>query len=201
MNGFKLMRASLLSFVLSITATSVAAEEVDGSIVDALVAIDGMQALVAAVLVVDDSGALDVSVAEALSTINNIILFAPTNPAFEALLGLEPGFLDGLSIDQIKEALPSVIDGLGLAVDDVISILLLHVGVIEGLDETNASGSALLAAGGVTVAGSEAPLPVSLGSKGVRVNYEASVVKSDVFTNNGVIHFIDSVIVDDLLAP
>ena len=50
MNSFTLMRASLLSFVLTITATSVVAEEVDGSIVDALVAIDGMQALVAAVL-------------------------------------------------------------------------------------------------------------------------------------------------------
>ncbi|MBT8148048.1 MAG: fasciclin domain-containing protein [Gammaproteobacteria bacterium] len=58
---------------------------------------------------------------------------------------------------------------------------------------------ALLDNGGVGVAGSSGPLPVSLGNKGVRINYEANVIKSDVFADNGVIHYIDTVLVDDLL--
>jgi hypothetical protein len=124
-----------------------------------------------------------------------------TNPAFESLLGLQSGFLDGLSVDEIKAALPSVLSGLGLTASDVISILLLHVGLPDDVDESTASAEALLASGEISVAGSADPLPVSLGNKGVRINYEASVIKADVFADNGVIHYMDTVLVDDLLAP
>ncbi|MCB1669669.1 MAG: fasciclin domain-containing protein [Gammaproteobacteria bacterium] len=190
----------VLGLLFAISATTAIANDDHGSIVDKLSAVDGAQALIAALLVVDESTVLDVSIAEALDTIDGIILLAPTNPAFEALLGLEPGFLDGLSVDEIKAALPSILADLGLTISDVINILLLHVGVIGDVNESTAGVEALLAAGGVPVAGSAEPLPVSLGSKGVRINYEASVIKADDFADNGVIHFLDTVLVGDLLA-
>jgi len=189
----------MLSLLLTFSATTALAQD-DGSIVDNLLAIDGMQALVAAVLVVDEAQVLEFSIAEALSTIDDIVILAPVNSAFEELLGLDSGFLDGLSVDEVKAALPGVLESLGLGVTDVINILLLHVGQIPDLDEDNAGAEALLESGGVVVAGLTEPLPVSLGSKGVRINYEASAVAPDVFVDNGVIHFIDTVIVDDLLA-
>jgi uncharacterized surface protein with fasciclin (FAS1) repeats len=33
----------------------------------------------------------------------------------------------------------------------------------------------------------------------VRINYEANVIKADVDADNGIIHYIDTVIVGDLL--
>ena len=190
------LKVQIMGLLMAFAATTTVLAQDEGNIVETLSAIDGTQALVAAVLVVDESGALEFSVAESLSVIDDLVLFAPTNPAFEALLGLDSGFLDGLSVDDIKAALPGILSGLGLTVDDVIDILLLHAGIIE-----NASSSELLFDGSVTVVGSSDPLPISLGSKGVRINYESNVIIADVAATNGVIHFIDTVIIDDLLSP
>lgn len=187
-------RAQLLGLLLTFTATTTVFAQGNGNIVERLSGIDGSQALIAAVLVVDESMTLDFSIAESLSGIDNLVLLAPTNPAFESLLGLDSGFLDGLTVDEIKAALPGILDDLGLTVGNVVDILLLHVGQVEA-----ASSGELLAAGAVTVAGDAEPLAVSLGSKGVRVNYEASVVLADVAADNGVIHFIDTVLVGDVL--
>ncbi|MEZ5490415.1 MAG: fasciclin domain-containing protein [Gammaproteobacteria bacterium] len=185
------LRGFLLGSLFAISATAAMA---DDSIVERLSAVDGTQALIAAVLVVDESGVLDVSIAEALDSIDDIVLFAPVNSAFETLLQLEPGFLDGLSVDDVKAALPSVLGGLDLTVNDVLSILLLHVGVV---DDDDAEIEDLLEDRSVSVAAGM--LPVSLGSKGVRINYEANVIKADVDADNGIIHYIDTVIVGDLL--
>ncbi len=199
MHVFRNLKGTMLGLFIAFSATTAVAED-NGTIVDRLSAVDGTQALIAAVLVVDESMALDFSIAEALATVDGIVLLAPVNSAFEALLGLEPGFLDGLSVDDVKAALPSVLSGLGLTVEDVINILLLHVGQLDDVDESTAGAGALLANGGVGVAGSNEPLPVSLGSKGVRINYEANVIRPDVFADNGVIHYIDTVLVDNLLS-
>jgi len=193
------IKGLILSLLMTFSATTVVAE--DGSILDKLSAVDGTQALIAAVLVVDESMELEFSIAEGLDSIDDLVLLAPTNPAFEALLRLEPGFLNGLSVTEVQEALPSILDPLGLTVSDVINILLLHVGQLEEVDESTAGADALLMSGGVSVAGSSEPLPVSLGGEGVRINYEANVIKSDVFADNGVIHYIDTVLVGDLLMP
>lgn len=193
------IKGLILSLLMTFSATTVVAE--DGSILDKLSAVDGTQALIAAVLVVDESMELEFSIAEGLDSIDDLVLLAPTNPAFEALLGLEPGFLNGLSVTEVQEALPSILDPLGLTVSDVTNILLLHVGQLEEVDESTAGADALLMSGGVSVAGSSEPLPVSLGGEGVRINYEANVIKSDVFADNGVIHYIDTVLVGDLLMP
>lgn len=199
MNVLRNFKGLVLGLFMTFGATAAVAD--DGSIVDRLSAVDGTQALIAAVLVVDESMELDFSIAEGLATADNLVLLAPINSAFEALLGLEPGFLDGLSVEEVKGALPSVLADLGLTVNDVINILLLHVAQIDNVDESTVGAEALLANGGVGVAGSSEPLPVSLGSKGVRINYEANVIKADVFADNGVIHYIDTVLVDDLLMP
>ena len=188
------LKAQVLILLMAFAATTTVSAQENGNIVERLSGIDGTQALIAAVLVVDESMTLEFSVAESLSTIEDLVLLAPTNPAFESLLGLDPGFLDGLSVDQVKEALPGILEGIGLGVSDVVNILLLHVGQLEA-----ASSGDLLAAGGVGVAGVSEPLPVSLGNKGVRINYNASVILPDVTASNGVIHFIDTVLVDDLL--
>jgi uncharacterized surface protein with fasciclin (FAS1) repeats len=165
----------------------------DDSVLDYLLSVDGTQALVAAVLVVDDTMTLDISLAEALDSVDDLVLFAPTNSAFEALLGLESGFLDGLTVAEVQAALPGILDGLGLTVQNVIDILLLHVAALNEGDADD-----LLEDRAITVASGD-ELPVSLGSEGVRINYEANVVKGDVDVNNGVIHFIDTVIVNELL--
>ena len=40
----------------------------------------------------------------------------------------------------------------------------------------------------------ESVFPISIGPHGVAINYEAGLTKVDVFTDNGVIHFLDAVI-------
>ena len=39
-------------------------------------------------------------------------------------------------------------------------------------------------------------LPIAVGEVGPSINYEANITERDVFTVNGVLHYIDSVIVD-----
>ena len=197
MNAFRKFQGPLLGLIMAFSATAAVADDHE-TIVDRLSAVDGTQALIAAALVVDESMVLDFSIVESLGAVDNLVLLAPINSAFEVLLGLEPGFLDGLSVDEVKAALPGVLADNGLVVDDVINILLLHVGQHDEVDESTAGAEALLAEGGVGVAGLQEPLPVSLGNKGVRINYESNVIKADVFANNGVIHYIDTVLVDDL---
>jgi len=184
-----------LIVALSMTHTAFAFDD-DDSILENVVSTDGLQALAAAVLVVDGSGVLDFSIADGLDSIDDIVLLAPTNSAFEKLLGLETGFLDGLSIAEVQAALPGILSELGLTVNDVINILLLHVALYDDGDHDIED---LVEDQGITVAASKT-LPVSMGDKGVRINYEAFVVKADIDSENGHIHVIDTVIVDDLLA-
>jgi len=169
-----------------------------GTILNVLVNTDGAQALVAAVLVVDESQVLDFSLAELLGDRRaELVLFAPSNPAFEDLLGLDPGTLDGLSIDQVKEALPGLLpDGVGP--NEVASILLKHAGIVRKANRSTVSDRALLSIGSVTVAdGSE--FPISIGATGVTVNRETTIIRPNLRTRNGFIHFVDTVILDDLL--
>jgi len=169
-----------------------------GTILDVLTETDGAQAVVAAVLVVDEAGVLDFSLANLLGDKRSrVILLAPSNSAFEDLLGLDPGFLDGLTVEQIKDALPGVLpDGVGA--EEVAAILLKHAALPERVNPKTASESALLKDGSIEVAdGSE--FPVSIGEAGTKVNYETTIVKPNLRARNGFVHFIDTVIVDGLL--
>jgi uncharacterized surface protein with fasciclin (FAS1) repeats len=168
------------------------------TVLDQLIQTDGAQAVVAAVLVVDEAGALHFSLADLLGDKNaELVVLAPSNAAFEMLLGLEPGFLDGLTIEQVKAALPGALPP-GVDAGTVAQILLKHVAQPRKATLWTASDTALLKQGEVTVADGSV-FPVGIGASGVRVNYETTIIKANINARNGVVHFIDTVIVDDLL--
>ncbi len=168
------------------------------TVLDKLVQTDGAQAVVAAVLVVDEAGALPFSLADILGDKNaEVVLFAPGNAAFEQLLGLDPGTLNGLTIDQVKEALPGLLPP-GVDAGVVANILLKHVALPKKATLRTASDLALLEEGTVEVA-DESIFPVSVTASGVGVNYETTIIRANITARNGVVHFIDTVIVDDLL--
>jgi len=169
-----------------------------GTILDVLTETDGAQAVVAAVLVVDEAGVLDFSLADLLGDKSSeVILLAPSNSAFENLLGLDPGFLDGLTIEQIKDALPDLLPE-GVGAEGVAAILLKHASLPERANKRTASEGALLTSGSIEVADGSV-FPVSIGEAGTKVNYETTIVKPDLVTKNGFVHFIDTVIIDGLL--
>jgi len=186
-----------LAFFLTVNV-AVAAKP---TIVDKLIQTDGAQALVAAVLVVDDAQVLPFSIAELLGDKKaEVVLFAPGNAAFEELLNLEPGFLNGLTIAEVQAALPGALTAAGVDVTGVANILVQHVSLPKKANLRRASENALLSQGSVTVA-DESIYTVGVGANGVQVNYETTIIKADVSVRNGVIHFIDTVIVDDALDP
>jgi len=168
------------------------------TILDLLQRTDGAQAVVAAVLVVDEAKVLPFSLAELLDDRRaEVVLFAPSNAAFEGLLGLDPGSLDGLSVEEVKGALPGLLpSGVGAA--EVAAILLKHAALTSRADLFTASEGALLREGSVTVA-DESVFPVGIGASGVQINYEATIIRADLSARNGVVHFIDAVILDGLL--
>ena len=85
----------VLALALFIAPLTVMAEDHDNkkpTVLDILLEVDGAQAVVAAVLVVDEFGALPSSLAELLGDKNaELVVFTPSNAAFEKLLGLDPG--------------------------------------------------------------------------------------------------------------
>ena len=190
-----------LALVFFITTPAVASGygyKKPDTILDKLVQTDGAQAVVAAVLVVDEAGALHFSLAEILGDKNaEVVLFAPGNAAFEQLLGLDPGTLNGLTIEQVKEALPGLLPP-GVGSGEVASILLKHVALPKRATLWTASDLALLKKGTVEVA-DESIFPVSVTASGIGVNYETTIIRANINARNGVIHFIDTVITDGLL--
>lgn len=153
---------------------------------DFLTRVDGAQALVGAVLYVDQEQVLEFGLVDLLSDRRaRLMVFAPTNEAFERLLGLPAGYLDGLSAAEIRDALPGLVPA-----DAVAAILLEHVATFRPRDGT--SLDSLLARGSVeAVDGST--LAIGIGEAGVRIN-DANVVRGDVRLRNGVVHFIDEVL-------
>ncbi len=152
--------------------------------VEVLAGTNGAEALVGAVLYVEDANVLDFSLVRFLSR-ERYVLFAPSNPAFEALLGLDPGSLAGLSAGDIAGALGGLVPA-----DAVAAILLKHV--VPTRQPWRGSETALLRAGSAHAAdGSE--LSVGIGAAGVTVN-DSTIVKANVRSRNSLIHFIDTVI-------
>ena len=167
------------------------------TILDTLIRTDGAQALVAAVQFVDASAVCQVKFAELLDSKKaQIVLLAPDNEGFEVFLNLRRGALQGLGSEALTLLLPSLVDNIGLDAEDVCNVLLKHISVRKKkVNRKNASAIALLDNTPLTVEdGSE--LPVAVGRSGVWINYEGAITEPDVFTQNGVIHFINSVIQD-----
>lgn len=164
------------------------------TVLDTLVRTDGAQAVVAAVLVVDET--LDAGLADLLGNKRaELVVFAPSNAAFEDLLMLPDGFLNGLSIEQVVDALPGAVAAAGLTVDDVAAVLAKHVAVLRRANLRTASDFALLRKGAVQVSDGSV-FPVGVGGSGVQVNYETTIIKPNLRGVNGVVHFIDTVILD-----
>lgn len=152
--------------------------------VEVLASTEGAQALVGAVVYVEGAGVLDFSLVSFLSE-NRYVLFAPSNSAFENLLALPEGALDGLTASDIASALGELVPA-----EAVAGILLKHV--VPTNRPWRATESALLRAGTASAAdGTE--LVVGIGAKGVEVN-DSTITKSDVRSRNSLIHFIDTVI-------
>lgn len=194
------LHSLVLALAIVLTAPAVMADghKKSSTIVDVLSNTDGAQAVVAAVLVVDSAEVLDFSLAELLGNRHSeVVLFAPSNAAFEKLLGLEPGTLNGLTIEEVVEALPGLLPP-GVGVQEVAAILLKHAYLPKDANLETASENALLAMGSVKVA-DESNFPVGIGASGVQINYETTIIKADILARNGVIHYIDKVIVDGLL--
>ena len=169
------------------------------SILDVLSKTRGAEALVAAVLVVDEAGVLDFSLASLFGNRDvDLILFAPSNAAFENLLGLDPGALNGLTIDEIKAALPGLLPA-GVGAQEVAAILAKHAVIAERTSFFTVSSGALLRKGSVEVVDGSV-LPVGIGADGVEVNFESTIIRDDVRTRNGYIHFVDTVILDGFLS-
>jgi uncharacterized surface protein with fasciclin (FAS1) repeats len=165
--------------------------EEESSILETLARTDGSQALVAAVEVGEGSCP---GVRELLaSRPNKVVLLAPTNEGFERLLALDPGALVGLEIDAIASVLPVLLQKVGLDTDALCDVLLKHVSVSRGGPPS--SESLLLRRGSITVEdGSN--FVVGIGENGVCINRESCITKPNVFTQNDVIHFVNSVIQD-----
>ena len=202
------IHSAVLALAMLLTPMAVMADHDDDNnnnhnnkkptVVEILSEVDGAQAVVAAVLVVDESGVLTVSLAELLGDKNaELVVLAPSNAAFEALLGLEPGTLDGLSVMDVKDALPGLLPP-GVGPSEVAAILLKHVAQPPVAKFRTASENALLGQGSIEVADGSV-FAVSVGASGVAVNYETTIIKANIRARNGIIHFIDTVIVDELL--
>ena len=198
------IHSAVLALAMLLTPMAVMAGHEDDNnnkkptVVDILSEVDGAQAVVAAVLVVDESGVLTFSLAELLGDKNaELVVLAPSNAAFEALLELEPGTLNGLSVMDVKDALPGLLPP-GVGPSEVAAILLKHVAQPPVAKLRTASENVLLGQGSVEVADGSV-FAVSVGASGVQVNYETTIIKPNIRARNGVIHFIDTVIVDELL--
>ena len=123
-----------------------------------------------------------------------LVMFAPSNSAFEKFLRLNPGALDGLDIAKIKANLPAFLGHIELTDIDLCNVLLKHVAIGEKKVK-RLSADELLVLGNITVA-DRSVFPISVGSGDVMINYEGEITQRDVFTVNGVIHYLDSVLVD-----
>ncbi len=156
----------------------------------ALVRTDGAQALVAAAQYVDDEGSLDFSLLGLLSDPRaDFVLLAPSNRAFEALLGQPEGSFDGASIDALRDALPDLVD-----VTTVQETLLRHVILVRKASVFRFSELDLVEEQSFTAADTFTPLTFGIGGSGVTVNFESTIIRANVQTRNAVIHFIDTVI-------
>lgn len=113
--------------------------------------------------------------AATLSGTSQFTVFAPTNDAFTALLGV----IGQTNLNDIPESV-------------LKTVLQYHV-VTSG-----AVLSTQLMAGNVTTAGSEAIAVTTSG--GIRLNGTTKVVKADIQTSNGVVHVIDQVLVPPTVA-
>jgi uncharacterized surface protein with fasciclin (FAS1) repeats len=153
-----------------------------GNIVETAIATPGFDSLVKAVVQVSGPGATGINnIAEVLSTLNGVTVFAPTNQAFANLFA-NPAF-PFRNISQIP--------------NDVLRVVLLHHAVTaRAFSNDLANGNIAMANGSnITVSGVGTPNLRLAGSGTVFANTGAGVSATNIMTRNGVIHVINQVLI------
>lgn len=153
-----------------------------GNIVETAIATPGFDSLVKAVVKVSGAGVTgNENIANLLSTLNGVTVFAPTNAAFAALFANNA--FPFRNIDQIP--------------NDVLRTVLLHHAVpARAFSNDLANGTIGMANGSnLTVAGVGTPNITLRGSGTVFNNTAAGIALTNVMTRNGVIHAINQVLI------
>lgn len=192
------------------TADAEAAAGDQSTILDQLQRTDGAQVFVAAIQAVDESAPVVPSSASAslqasgcpvvfgelLNNIQaNLVMLVPANEGFEVFLNLNPGTFRAWTAETIARMLPGLLKQKDLEILDLCDLLRRHISESEsGLDPI--ALDELLARGSITmIDGSEYPVAIGGGRGGdVCVNYESCITQRDVFTQNGVIHYLHNVL-------
>jgi hypothetical protein len=166
-----------------------------GTIFETLERTDGSQALVAAIRYVDGPD-VDCNVQIELlldDKKKKAVFFAPSNRGFERYLKLPEGGFDGMDAEAIKLAFSGILNKLTLTGEDICDMLQMHVAPTK--DAKKLTVKKLLQQGSITVADGDL-FPIAIGEVGASISYAANITERDVFTVNGVIHYIDNVLVE-----
>jgi hypothetical protein len=191
----KVFCSALTVCLLVVTSGAALAKPKGGAtILKTLERTDGSQATVAAIRFVDAAGVCGVQIAQLLDDKKKkLVFFAPSNGGFERFLKLPDGGLDGMSTDAIVLAFPGLLNKLALTAEDICDVLQNHVAETKHAKKLTASK--LLQDGDITVTDG-ALFPIAIGDVGPSINYAANITERDVFTVNGIIHYINNVIVE-----
>ncbi|MEM9516647.1 MAG: fasciclin domain-containing protein, partial [Actinomycetota bacterium] len=138
--------------------------EADGTVVDIAVARDDLTVLVAAL----QATGLDAALAED----GPFTIFAPTDEAFEAYLGEM-----GLTADDVL----ADVDGTAVLLQGHVVAVADDASMVASMTDTPF----------ITLAGTE--LPVTVDGDTVTIG-GATIIETDLFGTNGVIHIIDTVL-------
>jgi len=164
------------------------------TILKTLLLIKGGEAFVSAIKVVDkyEVGAIQLGKLLNDRKAKHVIL-APSNEGFEKFLRLNPRALEGLDVKTIEGVLPALLKKVDLDEEDLYNVLLKHISVAEKRQPHSMQEEVKKVYNTVL---DESDLPVAIGGKGVYINFESSITERDVYTVNGIIHYLDNVIVD-----
>lgn len=153
-----------------------------GNIVETAINTPGFDSLVKAVVQVSGPGATGLdNIAEVLSTLNGLTVFAPTNQAFQALFA-NPAF-PFRSISEIP--------------NDVLRVVLLHHAVTTRAFSNDLTNGTIGMANGsnITVSGVGTSNLTLAGSGTVFTNNGAGIPATNIMARNGVIHVINQVLI------
>ncbi len=152
-----------------------------GNIVQTAISTPGFDSLVKAVVKVSEGATGANNIAELLSNLNGVTVFAPTNAAFQALFANA-----AFPFRQIND-IPN----------DVLRTVLLHHAVpARAFSNDLANGNITMANGSsLTVAGVGTANITLKGSETVFNNTDAGIASTNIMTRNGVIHVINQVLI------
>ncbi len=152
-----------------------------GNIVETAINTPGFDSLVKAVVKVSTGATGANNIAELLSTLSGVTVFAPTNQAFQALFANA-----AFPFRQIND-IPN----------DVLRTVLLHHAVpARAFSNDLANGNITMANGSnLSVSGVGTSAITLKGSESVFNNADAGISSTNIMTRNGVIHVINQVLI------